>query len=76
MVKYARKGPKPVPRKALPPLPPPTVEGFIEIASRSTKVVELRMLWRNARELGLLTKELRQVIIGRVGELDGAQNVP
>jgi hypothetical protein len=56
-------------RTKRPPLPPPTTEGFMEIASRSTKVRELQLLWRNARDMKLLTDELRTYLGVRAKEL-------
>jgi hypothetical protein len=73
-MKYKRKQPKPVEDKR-PPRTPPTTQGFAEIAGRATKVVELRLLWRNAKAMGLLTDELRRVMVARGGELtSGGQN--
>ena len=53
------------------PLPPPTPEGFAAIAIRSrdvdrsceSKLRELKALWRNAKEMGMLTDELRATLI-------------
>jgi len=52
------------------PLPPVTPEGFAAIAIRSrdtnrstkSKLRELKMLWRNAKEMGMLTPELRDTL--------------
>lgn len=65
--RYA-KGPKPVKDKR-PPRTAPTTEGFSEIASRSTKVRELKLLWRNAKAMGLLTDGLRTKLKNRAEEL-------
>lgn len=68
MARYPRKGPKPVEDKR-PPLPPPTTEGFAEIARRSTKVLELKLLWKNAKDMGLLTDGLKATLKDRAREL-------
>lgn len=57
-------------KRKRPPLPPPTPEGFAAIAIRSrdvnrpteSKLSELKLLWRNAKDMGLLTPELRATL--------------
>jgi hypothetical protein len=63
-----RRQPTPVEDKRV-PRTPPTAAGFAEIATRSTKLVELRLLWRNAKDMGLLTGELRTVLMSRAQEV-------
>lgn len=62
---YKRRQPKPIEIKRV-PRPPATAAGFAEIASRSTKLTELKLLWRNARDMGLLTDDVKTAILGRV----------
>lgn len=64
-----RRVPKTPKAKAKPPLPPPTAQGFIDIAMRSGKLAAIRLLWRNAREMGLLTPEVRQALTQRASEI-------
>lgn len=69
MIPRRRKGPKPVETPRI-KREPPTPEGFAEIAKRpmyegqpvERKLLELKMLWRNAKEMGLLTPELRDIL--------------
>jgi hypothetical protein len=71
MRSYAKKRHKAVEDKR-PPRTPPTPEDFADIARRSTKIIELRMLWRNAKDMGLLTGELKAVLTERVTALGGS----
>jgi len=49
-------------RKTRAPQDEPTTAGFAAIAARSTKLLELQVLWRNAKAMGLLTEELKTVL--------------
>jgi hypothetical protein len=42
-----------------------TLEYLLGLVGRSTKQLELRLIWRNVHEMGMLSKELRQAIIER-----------
>ena len=56
-----------------PPSDPPTTQGFIEIARRAVNLKECRMLWANAKDMDLLTDELREVLNSRAAQLKTQQ---
>lgn len=66
---YKRRQPKPIEVKRV-PRPPATAAGFAEIASRSTKLIELRLLWQNAKDMGKLTDDVKAALIGRAKVLN------
>lgn len=42
-----------------------TLEYLLGLVGRSTKQLELRLIWRNVHQMGLLNAELKQAIIER-----------
>lgn len=51
----ARKSPS----RKRPKLPPPTEAEAVDIVSRANSVDELKLLWRNIKDMGLLTEEVK-----------------
>jgi hypothetical protein len=68
-----KRKPKKRPVAKRQPSTPPTEAEAIDIASRAGSLVELRVLWRNTGEMGLLTEPVREAMQQRAALLKRLQ---